>query len=136
MSDSESSSSSGSSSDSSNESEDEAGRPADRHASYKIPKLGKRIWTADQIKNLRKNFRSLNNLDDSIVAGLSFRELAAMEGKKLHSGKFLSEKMAENFEAVRRFPVDIEAGPDHCTGQAHSARFLRGYVGNSQELWL
>ena len=88
------------------------------------------------MKNLRKNFRSLSNLDDSILAGLSFRELAAMEGKKLKSGKILSEKLAENFETVKRFPVEVEAGQDSCTGQAHSAQFLRGYVGNSQELWL
>ena len=98
--------------------------------------MGKKVWTADQLKNLRKNFRSLSNLDDSILAGLSFRELAALEGKKLKSGKILSEKMAENFETVKRFPVEVEAGQDHCTGLAHSARFLRGYVGNSQELWL
>jgi len=48
----------------------------------------------------------------------------------------LSEKLAENFEKVRNFPIDVEAGKDEPTGQAHSFRFARSYVGNSQDLWL
>jgi hypothetical protein len=48
----------------------------------------------------------------------------------------LTEKLAANFEKVKNFAVEVQAGQDYCTGQAHKARFLRGYVGNSQELWL
>ena len=75
-------------------------------------------------------------MEDSILAHLSVKEMAALGGKKDKAGRHLSEKLAENFETVKKFPVGVEAGTDHCTGQAHEARFLRGYVGNSQELWL
>lgn len=110
--------------------------PEDRSANYKIPKTGKRIWTDEQIENLKKNFRNLENLDKSILGCLTFKEMAAMGGKRDKGNRILTEKLAENFERVRTFPVRVEAGEDHCTGVAHKARFLRGYVGNSQNLWV
>ena len=62
--------------------------------------------------------------------------MVAMGGKKDKNNKILTEKLAENYEKIRSFPTKIEAGEDHCTGQAHESRFLRGYVGNSQDLWV
>jgi hypothetical protein len=56
--------------------------------------------------------------------------------KKNSKSLFLTEKLSENFERVKSFGVDVQAGQDFCMGEAHHARFLRGYVGNSQELWL
>lgn len=113
---------------------DSPGPDAERQA-YKIPKIGKRIWDNAQIENLKKNFRNLENLDSSILGCLSFKEIAAMGNKRDRAGKILTEKLAETFERVKTFPEKVEAGEDHCTGLAHKARFLRGYVGNSQNLW-
>ena len=70
------------------------------------------------------------------MAVLSFRELAALATRHNRAGRILSEKLAENYESVKKFPVRIHPGVDDCTGFVHHARFLRGYVGNSQELWL
>ena len=78
----------------------------------------------------------MENLDNSILENLTFKEMAALGGKKEKAGRILSEKLAENYETVKQFPVRVESGTDSCTGLAHAARFLRGYVGNSQELWL
>ena len=145
ISDSESDSSDSSSSSSSSDSDSDNGEVAAESTKgrkvggegYKIPKkTGKPVWSAEQIKNLKNNFRGLANLDDSILAHLTFKEMAALGNKKDKAGRVLSEKLAENYETVKRFPVRVESGSDHCTGQAHAARFLRGYVGNSQELWL
>ncbi len=99
-------------------------------------KLSKGLWDKQQLVSLRKNYRFLSNLDDSVVACLSFRYIAAMAGRNEKNAKILSEKLAANYEEVSEFPVAVEAGEDNCVGQGHSARFLRGYVGNSQELWL
>jgi hypothetical protein len=70
------------------------------------------------------------------LARLTFKEIVGMGGKKDKNHKYLTEKLADNYERVRSFGVEVPAGQDYCTGQAHEARFLRGYVGNSQELWL
>ena len=59
-----------------------------------------------------------------------------MGGKKDKSNKILTEKLAENYEKLRCFGTRNEAGEDQCTGNAHTSRFLRGYVGNSQDLWI
>ena len=138
-SDSSHSSSSSSSSDSDSDSgevaaESAKGRKVGGGGLQNSKKTGKPVWSAEQIKNLKNNFRGLANLDDSILAHLTFKEMAALGGKKDKAGRVLSEKLAENYETVKRFPVGVESGSDHCTGQAHAARFLRGYVGNSQEL--
>ena len=101
---------------------------------YRIPKKGRRIWDAKQIENLRKNFKNIKHLDDNVLAFLSFRDISANEGKKDKQNRFLTEKLAENYEKVRKFAVKVEAGEDSCTERAHDARFLRGYVGNSQDL--
>jgi len=96
----------------------------------------KKIWSSEQLKNLRKNFKNLEHLDDSVLAYLSFKEMIAMGGKKDKNNKILTEKLAENYEKLRNFPTRVETGEDQCTGRAHNSRFLRGYVGNSQELWV
>ena len=130
--------SSSSSSDSEPDPDDRTAAPEmHKESSYKIPKKhSKAIWSPEQLKNLRKNFRNLENFDDSILASLTFKEMVAMGGKKDKNNKILTEKLAENYEKIRSFPTKIEAGEDHCTGQAHESRFLRGYVGNSQDLWV
>ena len=130
--------SSSSSSDSEPDPDDRTAAPErEGESSYRIPKLkSKKIWTPDQLKNLRKNFRNLENFDDSILASLTFKEMVAMGGKKDKNNKILTEKLAENYEKLRSFSTKIEAGEDQCTGQAHESRFLRGYVGNSQDLWV
>ena len=46
-----------------------------------------------------------------------------------------SKRMSANYERLTKLPEKVEAGEDQCTGVAHSARFLRGYVGDSQSLW-
>ena len=130
--------SSSSSSDSEPDPDDRTAAPElHRETSYRIPKThSKAIWSPEQLKNLRKNFRNLENFDDSILASLTFKEMVAMGGKKDKNNKILTEKLAENYEKIRSFPTKIEAGEDHCTGLAHESRFLRGYVGNSQDLWV
>ena len=130
--------SSSSSSDSEPDPDDRTAAPElHRETSYRIPKIhSKAIWSPEQLKNLRKNFRNLENFDDSILASLTFKEMVAMGGKKDKNNKILTEKLAENYEKIRSFPTKIEAGEDHCTGLAHESRFLRGYVGNSQDLWV
>ena len=104
--------------------------------SYRIPKKRRRIWDSKQMENLRKNFKNLENLDDSVLAFLSFRDIASREGKKDKQNRVLTEKMAENYENVKKFLIRVEAGNDLCTKKAHDCRFLRGYVGNSQDLWV
>jgi hypothetical protein len=81
-------------------------------------------------------YKCLDFVDDSILASLSFKDITDLNGKKARSSQFLSEKLAENFERVKTFHTRVESGEDQCMGRAHNARFLRGYVGNSQELWL
>ena len=87
------------------------------------------------MENLRKNFKTLKTWM-TVLAFLSFRDIASREGKKDKQNRVLTEKMAENYENVKKFPVRVEAGNDLCTKKAHDCRFLRGYVGNSQDLWV
>ncbi len=132
--DSETETSSDSDPDSSSEEEEEIkAKPTKR------PPKGnssKQRWSAEQMASLRKNYRFLATLDDSVVACLTFKDIVAMAGRDEKSSKVLTERLAANFETVNEFPTWVEAGEDHCTGKGHPARFLRGYVGNSQELWL
>ena len=88
------------------------------------------------MENLRKNLKNIKHIDDSVLAFLSFRDISNNEGKKNKQNRVLTEKLAENYERIRKFPVRVEAGDDLCTERAHDARFLRGNVGNSQELWV
>lgn len=103
---------------------------------FKIPKKKSRVWSADQVENFKKNYPDLRNFDDSILAVLSASELAKMGGRGLKNSKILSEKLASNYEQVKTFPARVPEGVDDCTGTVHESRFLRGYLNNSQELWL
>ena len=132
----ESDSDSTSDSDSDPDKEEEVDDPATETPSYRIPKKGRRLWDSKQIENLRKNFKNIENLDDSVLAFLSFRDIASREGKKDKQNRVLTEKLSENYEKVKKFPVRVEAGEDLCLEKAHDSRFLRGYVGNSQDLWV
>ena len=132
----ESDSDSTSDSDSDPDKEEEADDPATETPSYRIPKKGRRLWDSKQIENLRKNFKNIENLDDNVLAFLSFRDIASREGKKDKQNRVLTEKLSENYEKVKKFPVRVEAGEDLCLEKAHDSRFLRGYVGNSQDLWV
>ena len=129
-------------SDSSSNSDDEpddvelADSNPDNISSYRIPKKGRIIWDAKQMENLRKNFKNIEHLDDNVLAFLSFQDISSNEGKKDKQNRVLTEKLAENFDRIRKFAVKVEAGEDLCTERAHDARFLRGYVGNSQDLWV
>jgi hypothetical protein len=78
----------------------------------------------------------LRNFDDSILATATLSELTAMAKQKLSNNKLLSQAMAANYEQVANFPTRVEAGLDDCTGQVHKARFMRGFVGDGQDLWL
>ena len=129
-------------SDSSFDSDDEpddvelADSNPDKISSYHIPKKGRRIWDAKQMENLRNNFINIEHVDDNVLAFLSFRDISSKEGKKDKQNRVLIEKLAENFDWIRKFAVKVEAGQDLCTERAHDAQFLRGYVGNSQDLWV
>ncbi len=116
--------------------EDDPEEPVLRAAPSSKRSKSKQIWDKVQLNSLKKNYPFLRNLDDSVVACLSFKEIAAMAGRTEKNAKILTEKLAANFETVSEFAVAVEAGEDHCTGKSHPARFLRGYVGNSQEQWL
>ena len=134
----EAESDSDSSSDSDDEPDDEdipISTP-DNTSSYRIPKKSKRVWDTKQMENLRKTFKNIEHLNDNVLAFLSFRDISSNEGKKDKQNRVLAEKLAENFDRIRKFAVKVEAGEDLCTERAHDARFLRGYVGNSQDLWV
>ena len=92
--------------------------------------------TQSKWKTLGKISKNLENFYDSVLAFLSFRDIASREGKKDKQNRMLTEKMAENYEKVKKFPVRVQAGNNLCTEKAHDCRFLRGYVGNSQDLWV
>ena len=97
----ESDSDSTSDSDSDPDKEEEADDPATETPSYRIPKKGRRLWDSKQIENLRKNFKNIENLDDSVLAFLSFRDIASREGKKDKQNRVLTEKLSENYEKVK-----------------------------------
>ncbi len=79
----------------------------------------------------------LKNLDTSVLKGASLRDITAFgNNKKMTNSKFLSQTMTSNFEHLQNFPENIPAGSDDCTGHVHMARFLRGYVGDGQDLWV
>jgi len=82
------------------------------------------------------NFSHLAHIDDSILATLDFKDFHSSGQKRDKSGKFLVEKMADNFEKVKNFPLEVSAGKHDLLGEAHEITFARGYVGDSRELWL
>jgi hypothetical protein len=106
-------------------------------SNFKIPRHKKnKVWTLEQLENFKKNWPMLKNFDDTVLREASLSELSNMAWQKQSNSKILSRVLAANYETVRNFPVKIEAGEDDCTGRVHKARFLRGYVGDSQELWI
>ncbi len=78
----------------------------------------------------------LKNLEDSILKRASLRDITSMGKQKMSNGKFLNQTMTSTYEHLCNFPEQIPAGPDDCTGIVHMARFLRGYVGDGQDLWI
>jgi hypothetical protein len=131
-----SSSSSDSEESSSDEIEDDHPPPKGKNK-YKIPKLKKSgAWTSAQLENIKKNWPHLKNFDDCVLKNTSLKELSNLGKNKLDGHKALSRLMAANYEAVTSFPTKVEAGTDDCTGLVHNSRFLRGYVGDPQELWI
>jgi hypothetical protein len=57
-------------------------QPVDDPSPPKIPKKHKAVWSCDEMKNLRRNFRYLETIDDLILARLSFKEIVGMGGKR------------------------------------------------------
>jgi hypothetical protein len=107
-----------------------------RLSTYQIPKLhkGKR-WNKEQLENLRKNWPHLKNFDDSVLQDATLTELTAMGKQKVSGSRLLSQTLSANFEQLQHFPTKVGKGEDDCLGLVHPARFLRGYVGDTQELW-
>ncbi len=59
-----------------------------------------------------------------------------MARRKVSSSKVFAQVMTANYEQQVNFPVMVEAGEGHCTGQDHSSCFLRGYFADAQEPWI
>jgi hypothetical protein len=93
-------------------------------------------WSPEEIENFKKNWPHLKNFSDSVLKNATLSELTGMARQKLSGSKLLSQILSTNFEQIQNFPEKVEAGLDDCVGKAHPARFLRGYVGDAQELWL
>jgi hypothetical protein len=91
-------------------------------------------WSAEDLENFRKNWPHLRNFSDSVLKNASLTELTGMARQKTSGAKLLSQILSMNYEQIINFPEKVAEGLDHCTGKAHPARFLRGYVGDSQEL--
>ncbi len=70
-----------------------------------------------------------------MLENATLSELTAMGKQKISGARFLSHTLSANFEQLQNFPAKVEEGVDDCLGKAHHSRFLRGYVGDSQELW-
>jgi hypothetical protein len=94
-----------------------------------------KIWTSDQLENFRKNWPNLKNFADSVLQNATLSELTAMGKQKVSGSQLLSHTLSANFEQLQNFPEKVEEGVDDCLGKVHHSRFLRGYVGDSQELW-
>ncbi len=94
-----------------------------------------KVWSAEQLENFRKNWPHLKNFADSVLEHATLTELTAMGRQKVSSSRLLSNVLSANFEQLQNFPTKVEEGVDNCLGKAHPSRFLRGYVGDSQELW-
>ncbi len=116
---------------------EEARRTARRGTKrFRIPKLAKgKVWNEQQLENFRKNWPHLRNFENSVLECATLSELTAMGKQKFSNSRLLSHTLSANLEHLQNFPEKIEGGVDDCLGKAHPARFLRGYVGDSQELW-
>jgi hypothetical protein len=103
---------------------------------FKIPKIKRaKVWTREQLENFRKNWPNSKNFADSVLEGATLSELTAMGRQKISGSRLLSHTLSENFEQLQNFPTKVEEGMDDCLGKVHPSRFLRGYVGDSLELW-
>jgi hypothetical protein len=87
------------------------------------------------LENLKKNWPYLKNFDDSVLQDATLSELTAMGKQRVSGSRLLSQTLSANFEKLQNFPANVERGEDDCLGLVHPARFLRGYVGDTQELW-
>jgi hypothetical protein len=127
---------------SSSESEEEKEKPLDcekipNQGGYKIPKRkNNSAWTEAQIQNFKLKWPHLKNFDDSVLKHATLTELTAMGRQKVSGSKLLSQILSRNFENVQNFPGKVAEGEDNCLGKAHTSRFLRGYAGDAQDLWL
>jgi hypothetical protein len=75
-------------------------------ARSRIPKKSKALWSESELKNLKKNFKAMETIDDSILARLTLKEIIALGGKRDKNQKYLTEKLADNYERVRSFRVE------------------------------
>jgi hypothetical protein len=107
-----------------------------RAGRFRIPKLPReKVWSESQLENFKKNWPHSKNFDNSVLENATLSELTAMGKQKVSNSRLFSHALSVNLEHLQNFPEKIEEGVDDCLGKAHSARFLRGYVGDSQELW-
>jgi hypothetical protein len=93
------------------------------------------LWSPEEVENFKKNWPHQKNFSDSVIKHATLSELTAMGRQKFSGNRLLSQVLTSNFEQVQNFPEKVKEGLDSCTGKAYSARFLRGYAGDSQELW-
>jgi hypothetical protein len=93
-------------------------------------------WSGEELDNFRKTWPHLRNFADSVLRHASLSELTGMARQKISGSKVFAQIMSANYDQLVQFPVRVEAGEDDCTGLVHSSRFIRGYVGDSQELWV
>jgi len=137
-SDSESSSSESSNSDSSEEDDGNAAADTGKdHGKYKIPKMPKvGPWSKKQIDGFKQTWPHLAYMDEALLATATLKELASLGRSRVSQSKMVTARLSQNYDAVSSSPVSVEAGTDDCTGQVHSSRFLRGFVGDPQELWI
>ncbi len=123
--------------DEAGETEDPRPRGTPQSNGYKIPQRNHSLeWTAEKIQNFKLNWPHLKNFNDSVLKHATLSELTAMGRQKISDSKILSQKLSRNFENVLNFPEKISEGSDNSLGKAHKSRFLRGYAGDAQELWL
>ena len=108
---------------------------------YKIPKVGRlgtglgRPWNQEEMAGFRKLWPGLTHVPDSAIFTASRTELANMGRGRAKESKVISTRQIKNYERACA-PVRVEAGFDECAGTVHSSRFLRGFIGDPQELWL
>ena len=108
-----------------------------KSAAQKIPKLNKnRPWNDLELEGFKRLWPHMRNVGDSILRHATLTELIRMEKSRRSKKKSLTKQMAANFEMLQTGPVQVEAGPDDCLDQVHKARFLRGFVGDSQKIWI
>jgi hypothetical protein len=91
-------------------------------------------WNNANLKISGKTGPHLRNFADSVLRHASLSELTGMARQKISGSKVLSQIMSANYDLISQFPVKVEAGEVDCIGLAHLARFLRGYVGDSQAI--